>query len=208
MSHAADADVSARLRRLADYPRSRLFGPRLPLAEHGRADREHRVNECELQVVVSVATRGSSTRSRSASTKCPVAAIDECDALCMGRTSVPVKGLRSGVAEPRRHEFALAATPNPPESASNRPGIRRMRGFVVTVRPSLMIAQPSRSADSRIARPAARPVAQSSAARASAGSWVAAQLASNRSASSSGEPSSAVKTTSARPGSADSSMTS
>ena len=45
-------------------------------------------------------------------------------------------------------------------------------------------------------------------ARASAGSWVAAQLARNRRASSSGEPASALKATRARPGSAGSSITS
>ena len=45
-------------------------------------------------------------------------------------------------------------------------------------------------------------------ARASAGSWVAAQLARNRRASSAGEPASALKATRARPGSAVSSITS
>jgi hypothetical protein len=45
-------------------------------------------------------------------------------------------------------------------------------------------------------------------ARASAGAWVAAQLARNRRASSAGEPASALKATRARPGSAGSSITS
>jgi hypothetical protein len=48
----------------------------------------------------------------------------------------------------------------------------------------------------------------SGVARASAGSWVAAQLARNRRASSAGEPASALKATRARPGSAVSSITS
>ena len=53
MSHAADADVSARLRRLADYPRSRLFSPRLPSPSMVAPIAS--VNERELRVVVSVA---------------------------------------------------------------------------------------------------------------------------------------------------------